>query len=185
VAGVLDVAAFAVLAAGAVSGLDLGRHGQRRLGRQALPVIGAVSVVALALLGAFVATPATQPAAATGSGSGSGGGGQTLDTGTVAGTAVLTNPKGLTLYTFAPDGPNKSVCYGDCATYWPPVPGNMSAGPGVTGTIGTITRTDGTKQATYDGRPLYTYIGDHGPGTASGNNINLNGGLWRDVPVGG
>jgi predicted lipoprotein with Yx(FWY)xxD motif len=97
---------------------------------------------------------------------------------------LLTNAKGLTLYTFAPDKVNKSVCYGDCATYWPPVPGNMSAGPGVTGTIGTITRTDGTKQATYDGHPLYTYIGDHGPGTASGNNINLNGGLWLDVPVG-
>ena len=78
---------------------------------------------------------------------------------------------------------NKSVCYGDCASYWPPVPGNMSAGPGVTGKIGTITRTDGTTQATYDGHPLYTYIGDHGPGTAAGNNINLNGGLWLDVPV--
>ena len=179
VAGIIDVAAFAVLAAGAVSGLDLGRYGRR--GRQVLPAIGAASVVALALLVAFVATPATQPAAATGGGSGS----QQLTARTVGGKAVLTNPKGLTLYTFAPDKPNKSVCYGDCATYWPPVPGNMSAGPGVTGTIGTITRTDGTKQATYDGHPLYTYIGDHAPGQASGNNINLNGGLWRDVPVAG
>ena len=172
-AGLIDVAAFAVLAAGAVSGLDLGRRT-----RQAIPAIGAVSVVALALLIAFVATPTTSPAATAG-------GGQTLDSRTVGGTAVLTNAKGLTLYTFAPDKPNKSVCYGDCATYWPPVPGNMSAGPGVTGTIGTITRTDGTKQATYDGHPLYTYIGDHAPGTASGNNINLNGGLWREVPVSG
>ena len=187
VAGVIDVAAFAVLAAGAVSALGLGRRGRRgrgsRRGRQALPAIGAVSVLALALLIAFVATPTTQPAAASGSGSGSGG--QTLDARTVGGKAVLTNSQGLTLYTFAPDGANKSVCYGDCATYWPPVPGNMSAGPGVTGTIGTITRTDSTKQATYDGHPLYTYIGDHAPGTASGNNINLNGGLWRDVPVAG
>jgi predicted lipoprotein with Yx(FWY)xxD motif len=173
-AGLIDVAAFAVLAAGAVSGLDLGRRT-----RQAIPAIGAVSVVALALLIAFVATPTTSPAAT------AGGGSQTLDSRIVGGKAVLTNAKGLTLYTFAPDKPNKSVCYGDCATYWPPVPGNMSAGPGVTGTIGTITRTDGTKQATYNGHPLYTYIGDHAPGTASGNNINLNGGLWRDVPVSG
>jgi predicted lipoprotein with Yx(FWY)xxD motif len=135
-------------------------------------------VIALALLAVFVATPRTQPAATAG-------GGQTLNARTVGGKSVLTNSKGLTLYTFAPDGPNKSVCYGDCATYWPPVPGNMSAGSGVTGTIGTITRTDGTKQATYNGHPLYTYIGDHGPGTAAGNNINLNGGLWRDVPVTG
>ena len=183
VAGIIDVAAFAVLAAGAVSGLDLGGRGRRaRRNRQALPAIGAASVVALALLGAFVATPQTQPAAA---GSGSGSGSQTLDARTVGGKSLLTNSRGLTLYTFAPDGPNRSVCYGDCATYWPPVPGNMSAGPGVTGKIGTITRTDGTKQATYDGHPLYTYIGDHAPGQASGNNINLNGGLWHDVPVAG
>ena len=179
VAGVIDVAAFAVLAAGAVSGLDLGRRS-----RQAIPAIAAASAIALVLLGVFVATPRTQPATATGNG-GSGGSSQMLNARTVAGAAVLTNAQGLTLYTFAPDKPSKSVCYGDCATYWPPVPGNMTAGPGVTGTIGTITRTDGTKQATYDGHPLYTYIGDHAPGTASGNNINLNGGLWRDVPVTG
>src|SRR5215475_8630084 len=60
-AGLIDVAAFAVLAAGAVSGLDLGRRT-----RQAIPAIGAVSVVALALLIAFVATPTTSPAATAG-----------------------------------------------------------------------------------------------------------------------
>ena len=63
--------------------------------------------------------------------------------------------------------------------------GSPSAGPGVTGTLGTISRTDGTTQATYDGHPLYTYIGDNAPGQASGNNLNLNGGLWHDVPVTG
>ena len=61
----------------------------------------------------------------------------------------------------------------------------MTAGPGVTGKIGTIKRTDGSTQATYDGHPLYTYVGDKGPGQDGGNNINLNGGLWRDVPVTG
>ena len=172
IAALIDVAIFAVLAAGLISGLGLGRR--------LLPAIGAVSAIALALTIAFVASPATPAPVATGGG----GGGQTLDARTVAGKDLLTNAKGLTLYTFAPDKVNKSVCYGDCATYWPPVPGNMSAGPGVTGKIGTITRTDGTTQATYNGHPLYTYIGDHGPGTASGNNINLNGGLWIDVPVG-
>ena len=39
---------------------------------------------------------------------------------------------------------------------------------------------DGT-QVTYDGHPLYTYVGDTAPGQASGNNINLNGGLWHEV----
>jgi predicted lipoprotein with Yx(FWY)xxD motif len=170
VAAIIDVAAFAVLGAGTVSGLGIGRR--------ALPLVGAVSAIALALTGVFVASPRTPPPVAVG-------GGQTLDARQVAGKDVLTDSKGLTIYTFAPDSVNKSVCYGDCATYWPPVPGNASAGPGVTGKIGTISRTDGTTQATYDGHPLYTYIGDHGPGSAFGNNINLNGGLWKDVPVSG
>ena len=175
IAAIIDVAIFAVLGCGAISGLGLGRR--------LIPAVGAVSAIALALTIAFVASPATPAPVATGGGGG-GGGGQTLDARTIGGKALLTDAKGLTLYTFVPDSVNKSVCYGDCASYWPPVPGNMSAGPGVTGKIGTITRTDGTTQATYDGHPLYTYIGDHGPGTAAGNNINLNGGLWKDVPVG-
>jgi len=169
VAAIIDVAAFAVLGAGAVSGLGIARR--------ALPLVGAVSVIALALTGVFVASPRTPPPVATGAG-------QTLDARQVAGKDLLTDSKGLTLYTFAPDSVNKSVCYGDCATYWPPVPGNVSAGPGVTGKIGTITRTDGTTQATYNGHPLYTYIGDHAPGQDGGNNINLNGGVWHVVLVG-
>ena len=171
IASIFDVAIFAVLGCGAISGLGLGRR--------LIPAISAVSAVALVLTIVFVASPKTPPAVATG-----GGGGQTLDARTIAGKDLLTNASGLTLYTFVPDSVNKSVCYGDCATYWPPVPGNMSAGPGVTGKIGTITRTDGTTQATYDGHPLYTYIGDHSPGQDGGNNINLNGGVWHVVVVG-
>jgi predicted lipoprotein with Yx(FWY)xxD motif len=63
------------------------------------------------------------------------------------------------------------------------VAGNASAGPGVTGTVATIQRTDGTTQATYNGHPLYTYVGDSAPGQDGGNNLNLNGGLWHIVPV--
>jgi predicted lipoprotein with Yx(FWY)xxD motif len=174
VAGIIDVAAFAVLSVGMVSGL--------RPVRQALPAVGAASAVALALLGVFVASPKPLPVVSAG---GSGSGSQTLDAKSVGGTKLLTNSQGFTLYTFAPDKTGKSVCYGDCASYWPPVPGNMSAGPGVTGKIGTIKRTDGSTQATYDGRPLYTYVGDKSPGQDGGNNINLNGGLWKDVPVTG
>ena len=166
VAAIIDVAAFAVLATAVIIALNLGR--------QALQATVAASVIALALTGAFVATPKTQPVAS---------GAQTLDARQIGGVNLLTNAKGLTLYWFAPDSPNKSVCYGSCAAYWPPVAGNASAGPGVTGTIGTIKRTDGTTQATYDGHPLYTYIGDSAPGQDGGNNINLNGGLWHDVPV--
>ena len=67
--------------------------------------------------------------------------------------------------------------------YWPPVTGTTAAGQGLPGTVTTITRTDGSHQLTYNGHPLYTYIGDTAPGQAHGNNLNLNGGLWHDVPA--
>jgi predicted lipoprotein with Yx(FWY)xxD motif len=89
-----------------------------------------------------------------------------LKTTTINGATVLTNGKGLTLYWFAPDTPARSACTGACAQYWPPVTGPATAGAGVTGRLGTITRPDGSKQATYDGHPLYTYIADTGPGQA-------------------
>jgi predicted lipoprotein with Yx(FWY)xxD motif len=170
VAGIIDVAGFAALALAAAPGLP------RRLdlGRRLLPAVAGASVVALALLVAAVATPKSQPVAT---------GPDVLKARTIAGVNLLTNANGLTLYWFAPDTSTKSACYGSCAAYWPPVTGTPSAGPGVTGTLGTINRTDGTKQATYGGHPLYTYIGDNAPGSANGNNINLNGGLWHDVPI--
>ena len=91
---------------------------------------------------------------------------------------MLTNAAGFTLYWFAPDTPTTSKCTGSCATYWPPVKGPATAGSGVTGTIGVITRPDGTKQATYDGHPLYTYAADSAPGQNKGNGLN---GLRRPV----
>jgi predicted lipoprotein with Yx(FWY)xxD motif len=171
-AGIIDVAAFMTLTLAAAPGLPYVKD----LGRRVLPAVAAASVVALALLVAAVATPKTQPVAT---------GPDVLKSRDVSGVNLLTNAKGLTLYWFAPDTSTKSACYGSCAAYWPPVTGTPSAGPGVTGTLGTITRTDGTVQATYDGHPLYTYIGDNAPGQASGNNLNLNGGLWHDVPITG
>ena len=65
------------------------------------------------------------------------------------------------------------------------VTGTPSAGPGVTGRLGTIKRSDGTTQVTYNRHPLYTYAGDTAPGQAFGNNLNLNGGLWHEVTVSG
>jgi predicted lipoprotein with Yx(FWY)xxD motif len=104
---------------------------------------------------------------------------------TINGTTVLTNSKGLTLYSFGPDTSTTSNCNGSCVTYWPPVKGPVTAGPGVTGTLGTITRADGTIQATYDGHPLYTYVADSAPGQDKGNGLNLSGGVWHDVTVSG
>ena len=188
VAGIIDVAAFAALAIAALTALTTATVTARTTaaatdqdpGRRRVPAVAAtavVSVVALALLGAAVATPKAAPAASVTAGA------QLLKARPIGGMEVLTNASGLTLYSFAPDTPSRSACYGSCAAYWPPVPGNVSAGPGVTGAIGSIKRTGGSTQATYDGHPLYTYIGDSAPGQDSGNNLNLNGGLWRDVPV--
>jgi predicted lipoprotein with Yx(FWY)xxD motif len=128
-------------------------------------------------------TPAsTSAGAAASAGSSSG---TAVDSTTISGTAVLTNSKGFTLYWYAPDTSTTSKCTGSCATYWPPVTGPVTAGSGVTGTLGTITRADGTVQATYDGHPLYTYAGDSAPGQAKGNGLNVSGGLWYEMTVSG
>ena len=108
-----------------------------------------------------------------------------LKTGKIGGAVVLTNAKGFTLYWFAPDTSTKSKCYGSCATYWPPVKGPATAGTGVTGKLGTITRSGGSMQATYNGHPLYTYAADSAPGQAKGNGLNLSGGVWHEVTVSG
>ncbi len=108
-----------------------------------------------------------------------------LKTMTIGGAKVLTNAKGFTVYWFAPDTATKSNCNGSCAHYWPPVKGPLTAGPGVTGKLATITRSDGSTQATYNGHPLYTYVSDSAPGQDQGNGLNLSGGVWHVVPVSG
>ena len=108
-----------------------------------------------------------------------------LKAATIGGATVLTNAQGFTLYWFAPDTSTTSNCNGTCATFWPPVKGPATAGSGVTGKLGTITRADGSTQATYTGHPLYTYKGDTAPGQDKGNNLNIEGGLWHDVTATG
>src|SRR5205085_6161343 len=126
--------------------------------------VSAVSVAALALLGVAVVSAPGSPGAANI--------GATLKTAKIGGVNVLTNADGLTLYWFAPDTSTSSTCTGSCAAYWPPVSGSPTAGPGVTGKLGTIKRPGGGLQATYDGHPLYTYIGDSRPGQAHGNDLD-------------
>jgi len=132
-------------------------------------------------------SPAAQGsgAAAAASSPASTSGGTALQEATVSGTKVLTNAKGFVVYWFALDSSTASKCTGSCATYWPPVTGPATAGAGITGTLGTITRSDGTTQATYDGHPLYTYAGDKSAGVASGNGLNASGGLWYEMTVSG
>ena len=107
-----------------------------------------------------------------------------LKTAKIGGATVLTSAKGFTLYSFAPDTSTMSKCNGTCAQNWPPVKGAASA-PGVTGTFGTIKRSDGSAQATFDGHPLYTFAGDTAPGQNKGNGLNAAGGLWHEITTSG
>jgi predicted lipoprotein with Yx(FWY)xxD motif len=171
--------AFAGTGTGAFAGAGPG-HRARARAQSAVSVVvaavSAVSVAALALLGVAVVSAGGSPVAAADVGS-------TLKTVKIGGVDVLANADGLTLYWFAPDTSTSSKCFGSCAIYWPPVSGSPAAGPGVTGKLGTIKRPGGGLQATYDGHPLYTYIGDRGPGQANGNDLDLNGGFWYDIRV--
>ncbi|WP_116202887.1 COG4315 family predicted lipoprotein [Amycolatopsis circi] len=98
----------------------------------------------------------------------------------------LTDNKGDTIYLFAADHDGQSTCTASCASYWPPVAaGTQLTGPAQGGTLGSITRPDGSKQETFDGHPLYRYIGDHSAGQTNGQGLNLSGGLWWMVSPGG
>jgi predicted lipoprotein with Yx(FWY)xxD motif len=111
--------------------------------------------------------------------------GSSLKTATIGGAAVLTNAQGFAVYSFAPDTMTKSDCNGACAAAWPPVKGPATAGAGLTGKLGTIERSDGSAQATYDGHPLYTFVMDTGPGTDTGNGVDAFGGLWHALTASG
>ena len=145
----------------------------------------AVIAAALTVAACGSSSPSTAASAPPGAVSGAAVSGSALKTTTISGTAVLTNAQGFTLYWFAPDTAATSKCNGSCAEIWPPVKGPATARPGVPGKLSTIARSDGATQSTYNGHPLYTYVGDTHPGQATGNNLNLNGGLWHDVPLAG
>jgi predicted lipoprotein with Yx(FWY)xxD motif len=150
----------------------------------------------------LLAVPAAVAAAAVlaacgSSGTSSAGGGSTctgspvaatagiLKTATIGGVTVLTDARGFAVYSFAPDTMTTSDCAGACAAAWPPVKGPATAGAGLTGKLGTIERSDGSTQATYNGHPLYTFVKDTGPGTDTGNGVDAFGGLWHALTASG
>jgi predicted lipoprotein with Yx(FWY)xxD motif len=91
---------------------------------------------------------------------------------------ILVDDHGMTLYRFTPDQPNNSVCYGSCASDWPPVlvdsiPSTSDASLGAN--LGIAPRTDGTQQLTYQGSPLYYFVADAQPGDTNGQGVS---GVW-------
>jgi predicted lipoprotein with Yx(FWY)xxD motif len=94
---------------------------------------------------------------------------------------ILVDESGMTVYLFMSDTPTASTCYTTCATIWPPVvtTGAPQAGTGATASLlGTITRTDGKVEVTYNGHPLYYFVQDKAAGDAKGQGINGFGALW-------
>ena len=99
----------------------------------------------------------------------------------LSGAVVVAGSNNMTVYTFTTDvaDSGKSACSGGCLTKWPaltvPAGTTPTAGTGVTGKLGTITRADdGTLQVTYNGLPLYFYQGDKAPGDTNGSYPNWN-----------
>lgn len=127
----------------------------------------------------------TSPSAAAPAGSASS---TVITTKTSSGGSFLTNSAGRAIYLFMADSSGKSACSGACAAAWPPVvaTGQPTASGGAQSSdLSTITRSDGTKQVTYDGHPLYYFEGDTGPGTDKGQGLNGFGALWYLVAPSG
>ena len=155
------------------------------LTRMPLPVKLGVPLASALLATACSSAAASPSAPASSAAAGSSASAST--TGTVittqAGSAgtFLTNGSGRTVYLWAKDGTNMSACSGACAAAWPPVPatGQLTAAGGAKASdLGTITRSDGTKQVTYDGHPLYYFVGDSGPDQTAGQGNDGFGAKW-------
>lgn len=105
---------------------------------------------------------------------------------TASGTlgTILNSANHKTLYVFASDAPGKSNCLAACAQNWPPVivqAGQLKRPAGVTAKLGFLRRSDGKLQLTVNRYPAYTFVGDTAPGAASGQGLNVSGGLWWAV----
>ena len=139
----------------------------------------------LVALGLFTLAACGSSSGGSGSAAASGSSGSSSSSSSAAGAVLKTansslgqivvDAQGRTVYFFDKDTANsgKSACSGSCAGLWPPVT-TTSASPqvdGVTGTVGTITLADGTRQVTLNGLPLYRYSGDSGAGQTSGQGV--------------
>ena len=164
------------------------------LARMPVPVKLGIPL-ASALLATACSSAAASPSSAPAAGSSAAGSSASASTtGTVistqAGSAggVLAAGSGRAVYLWAKDGMNMSACTGACAAAWPPVPANgtlTATGGAKASDLGTITRSDGTKQVTYDGHPLYYFVGDSAAGQTNGQGSDNFGAKWWLVGASG
>jgi predicted lipoprotein with Yx(FWY)xxD motif len=100
---------------------------------------------------------------------------------------VLVAANGRTLYLFTADKSKKSTCYGQCATYWPPlIAQKPTVGAGLKASlVGTTKRRDGKLQVTYGGHPLYFFAQDKKAGDVNGQAFVHFGGAWWVVSAAG
>lgn len=104
-----------------------------------------------------------------------------ITTATSSAGTFLTDGSGRAVYLWVKDTGDASACTGACAGAWPPVTTTgtpTASGSAKASDLGTITRSDGSKQVTYDGHPLYYFAGDSGPGTATGQGSDSFGAKW-------
>lgn len=97
---------------------------------------------------------------------------------------ILFDGRGFVLYAFTRDTHGRSACSGACAKAWPPyiVTGKLIGRAGIAaGRLATVRRSDGSRQVTYAGRPLYYYVGDRKPRQILCQNVSEFGGLWLVV----
>ena len=140
---------------------------------------GVMLAVAVAAVGCGNAKKASTPATSTGSTSAATA--TTISSRTSPVGAVLVDSSGRTLYMFESDKGGKSACSGACASAWPPViaGGAPTAGSGVSqAKLTTIARSDGSRQVSYNGHPLYRFSGDGSAGVFKGQNAHAFGGDW-------
>ena len=101
---------------------------------------------------------------------------------------ILVSSTGRTLYLFKGDAGMHRACAGPCLAKWPPLltTGKPSARAGLMASeLGTITRSDGTRQVTYNGHPLYLFVKDHKPGDVKGQGVVAFGAPWFAVSPSG
>jgi predicted lipoprotein with Yx(FWY)xxD motif len=100
--------------------------------------------------------------------------GGAIKTMSIGGANVLTDTKGMTLYTYDKDTAGTTNCYDKCATAWPPA--MASADAKAEGDFSLVDRKDGSKMWAYKGMPLYTWVKDTKPGDTTGDMV---GKVWH------